>query len=150
LARAIALAAGALLIAVSFVAAFSVADSRQGLVAEVVTLISGLAGTGLLLYGLVPKRRSTQPPPPKPAHQASPPRPRTANDLLLGSAGLLLAAVLVAGLTISGGWLWALLGGLLLLPMAIGCTYMVAAFLRAPDRDWRIDLRRLTGHRPSD
>jgi hypothetical protein len=133
---------GALLIVVAFASAFHVADSREGLVAEVITLMSGLAGIGLLIYGLVPKRSS----PPMARSSVAPRRgPRTANDLLIGAAGLLLAAVLLAGLVVSGGWLWAALGGMLLLPMLIGCTYMVAAFLRDTNRQWRIDLKQLTG-----
>ena len=74
------------------------------------------------------------------------PAVRTANDLLIGSCGLVLAAVLMAGLAVSGGWLWVALGGLLLVPMMVGCTYLVAAFWRARDRQWRIDLKRLIGH----
>ena len=54
--RAAAIGCGVMLIAIAFIAAFSVADTQRGLVAEVVTLLAGLAGTGLLLYGLVPRR----------------------------------------------------------------------------------------------
>ena len=49
------------------------------------------------------------------------------------------------GLVVSGGWLWALFGGLLLLPMLIGCSYLIAAFASDAGRIWRIDLRQLTG-----
>src|SRR5712691_7915798 len=128
--RAAAIGIGALLIVVAFVAAFGVADTRQGLVAEVVTLLSGLAGTGLLIYGLVPIRSSRGRL--ESTGSARPRRasPRTANDLVIGVAGLLLAAVLLAGLAISGSWLWAGLGGVLLLPMCIGSAYLVAAFMR--------------------
>jgi len=145
--RAAAIASGALLIVVAFVAAFGVADTRQGLVDEVVTLLSGLAGAGLLIYGLVPNRSargrldSSGSAPPGRAS------PRTANDLVIGIAGLLLAAVLLTGLALSGSWLWAGLGGVLLLPMCIGSGYLVAAFMRDPGRIWRIDFRRLSRRR---
>ena len=143
--RWISIAAGLVLIAVAFLAGSNVADTREGLVAEVVTLLSGLAGAGLLLYGLVPKRRTTGSLPPAPP--ASKPATRSANDLLVGSSGLVLAALLLTGLGVSGGWRWALLGGALLVPMTAWSAYLVAAFIRAPERDWRIDLQRLTGHR---
>ena len=66
---------------------------------------------------------------------------------MVGTSGLLLAIVLLGGLAVSGGWTWAALGGVLLLPMIIGCGYLCVAFARAPERDWRIDLLRLAGHR---
>jgi hypothetical protein len=145
--RKLAIAGGLLLIAVAFIAATSVADTREGLIAEIVTLLSGLAGVALLLYGLIPKR------PARPAVVATQPAapaakgPRSANDLVLGGLGLLLALILLTGLVLSAGWLWALVGTLLLLPMMIGCTYLLAAFIRAPEREWRIDIRRLTSSR---
>ena len=145
--RAAAIGSGALLIGVAFVAAFGVADTRQGLIAEVVTLLSGLAGIGLLIYGLVPHRSSAGR---QQSGVATPTRaalPRTANDLVTGIGGLLLAAVLLTGLAISGGWLWAGLGAVLLLPMGIGSAYLVGAFMRDPDRTWRIDLGRLRRRR---
>ena len=71
--------------------------------------------------------------------------PRSANDLLLGSAGLLVAAVLLTGLVMSGGLQWAVIGALLLVPMIAGCVYLCAAFVAAPERDWTINLRRLIG-----
>jgi len=144
-ARWIAALAGLALVAIAFIAATHVADTREGLIAEVVTLLAGLGGVVLLLYGLVPKRAAG-------AHDATAVSPslrragpRSANDLLLGSAGLLVAAVLLTGLVMSGGWQWALVGGLLLLPMIAGCVYLCAAFLAAPERDWTINLRRLIG-----
>ena len=141
------IAGGLLLVSVAFIAATNVADTREGLIAEVVTLMSGLAGVGLLLYGLIPKRAALgSPGPPRPAESQSQ-GPRSANDLLLGTLGLVLAVGLLTGLVVSAGWLWALLGAVLLLPMTIGCGYLLAAFIRAPERDWRIDLRRLTSIR---
>jgi MFS family permease len=144
--RPLAIAGGLLLIAVAFIAATRVADTREGLIAEVVTLLSGLAGVGFLLYGLVPKRparTSASAPLPRPSRPAR----RSANDLLVGSVGLLLALVLLGGLVLSAGWLWALVGAVLLLPMIAGCGLLLANFIRAPKREWRIDLRRLAGFR---
>ena len=56
MARWIAAFAGLALVAIAFIAASHVADTREGLIAEVVTLFAGLVGVLLLLYGLVPKR----------------------------------------------------------------------------------------------
>jgi len=144
-ARWIAALAGLALVAIAFIAASRVADTREGLIAEVVTLFAGLVGVLLLLYGLVPKRaagaRDATPASPSPRRAG----PRSANDLLLGSAGLLVVAVLLTGLVMSGGWQWAVIGALLLLPMIAGCVYLCAAFMAAPERDWTISLRRLIG-----
>ena len=145
--RALGVGGGLLLVAVAFIAATRVADTREGLIAEVVTLMSGLTGVILILYGLIPIRAAPASAGRPPLAEGSRPGPRTANDLLLGSLGLLLTAVLLTALVLSAGWLWALLGALLLLPMAIGCGYLLAVFIRAPQREWRIDLRRLTSNR---
>ena len=74
------------------------------------------------------------------------PRPqvRSANELLIGGIGLGIAAVLITGVALSAGMLWALLGLALLLPMVIGCAYLCLRFLRAPEREWKIDVQRLT------
>ena len=144
--RWVSIGAGLVLVASAFVAATYVADTREGLIAEVVTLLAGLAGVLLLLYGLVPRR-------PHPAQAAPadgpkrPSGPRFLNDLVIGSAGLLVAAVLLTGLLMSAGWQWAIVGTLLLLPMIAGCIYLCAAFLAAPERVWKFDLGRLIGHR---
>ncbi len=143
--RWVAALSGLTLIAIAFVAAGQVADTREGLIAEVITLFAGLAGVLLLLYGLVPKRSSPSANAAQRPAASKPTGPRSANDLLLGTAGLLLAAVLLTGLVISGGWGWALIGGLLLLPMIAGCVYLCAAFASAHEKDWTIDLRRLIG-----
>ena len=145
MARWIAALLGLALVVVAFVAAGRVADTREGLIAEVVTLFAGLAGMLLLLYGLIPKRPERRPKEPTSAAIRREAGPRSANDLLLGSAGLLVAAVLLTGLVMSGGWQWALIGGLLLVPMVAGCIYLCAAFAAAPERDWTIDVRRLIG-----
>jgi hypothetical protein len=145
--RKLAIVGGLLLIAVAFLAATNVADTREGLIAEIVTLLSGLAGVALLLYGLIPKRPARAAVvPPQPAAPAAK-QARSANDLVLGGLGLLLALILLTGLVLSAGWIWALVGTILLLPMMIGCGYLLAAFIRAPEREWRIDLRRLTSSR---
>ena len=136
---------GLTLIAIAFIAAAQVADTREGLIAEVVTLFAGLAGVLALLYGLVPKRPAAASMPDQRASTPKPHAPRSANDLLMGSTGLVLAAVLLTGLVISGGWGWAFIGGLLLLPMIAGCVYLCAAFASAEQKDWTINLRRLIG-----
>ena len=145
--RPLAIGGGLLLIVVAFFAAARVADTREGLISEVVTLLSGLAGVGLLLYGLVPKRTGPAGPGPSTRATSAVQGPRSANDLLVGGIGLLLALVLLAGLVMSGGLLWALVGAVLLLPMVIGCCVLLLAFIRAPRREWRIDLRRLSSFR---
>jgi hypothetical protein len=140
---------GLLLIVVAFLAAARVADTREGLIAEVVTLMSGLAGVGLLLFGLVPKRQQSGLA--ARARATSSPRgPRTANDLVLGVGGIVIGAVLLAGLAESGGWGWAAMGGALLVPMLAGSAYLIIAFARAPEHDWRVDLRRLFRLRTGD
>ncbi|HKC19973.1 MAG TPA: hypothetical protein VKE27_10120 [Candidatus Dormibacteraeota bacterium] len=120
---------GFALVLVAFTAASRVADTHEGLVAEVVTLLAGLAAVGLLMYGLVARARPS--PTSKAVRPATPPRPRTRRDLLLGAGGVLLALVLVTGLAWSGGPLWAALGFVLLLPMLAGCVYLCVRFVRA-------------------
>jgi hypothetical protein len=51
---------------------------------------------------------------------------------------------LVAGIAFSAGAPWALMGLVLLLPMILGSAYLCLRFVRAPQREWKIDLRRLT------
>lgn len=138
-----------MLVAVAFFAAGHVADTREGLVFEVITLLAGLAGVCLVLYGLFAATgqyrgaAST----PSPVVLATPPKARLANDLLVGVSGLVIAMVLIIGIALSTGPLWALLGVVLLLPMVTGCAYLCFLFIRAPEREWRIDLQRLTRHR---
>lgn len=141
--RWLALAAGAALVAIAFLAGSRVEDTREGLIAEVVALFAGLAGVSLVMYGWVAANiRSHTAAPPKvtssPATQI-----RTANELVVGSTGLLLAVFLVIGIGASAGVPWAFVGLVLLLPMVIGSAYLCFRFLRAPERDWRIDLNRL-------
>jgi uncharacterized membrane protein len=146
--RWLALATGAALVAIAFVTGSRVADTREGLLFEVIALLAGLSGVSLLIYGWVAGAARAQdgrrfsPDTPPPAVQI-----RSANELLVGGGGLVIAAVLVVGIGISAGLLWALMGLVLLLPMVIGCVYLCLRFLRAPQREWRIDLQRLTHHR---
>ena len=136
--------AGIVLVGIAFFAATRVANTREGLLYEVVTLLAGMAGVILVLYGLFARSKG----PADARLPAEPPsRIRSANDLVLGAGGLLVATILVLGIALTTGPLWALLGLLLLLPMVAGCAYLCFRFLRAPERVWRIDLRSLTRHR---
>ena len=139
---------GLVLVAIAFIAAMRVEDTREGLIAEIVTLLAGLAGVGLLLNGIVPRRAGARSVARRISPPATPDAPRSANDLVLGSAGIALALILVGGLAFSGGWMWALLGGVLLIPMIAWSAYLVIAFARATRRDWSIDLSRLFRPRP--
>lgn len=136
---------GIALIAVAFLAATQVENSRRGLIAEVILYLGGAVGLVLLFYGLFARSRTTtaQKHPLEP--RAREPKVPTANDLLLGTAGIVLAIVLLGGLAISAGSLWLVLGFVLLLPMIAGSFYLSLRFLRAPNRDWRFDLRPFRG-----
>jgi hypothetical protein len=142
------LGAGVVLIVVAFGAATRVADTREGLIYEVVTLLSGLAGVGLLLYGLVatfshPRPTVAAPSVVTPATE----RIHNVGELLVGAAGLVLAAILLGGIAATAGGWWALLGSILLLPMIAGCIYLCFTFARGPLRDWKIDFQKLMGNR---
>jgi hypothetical protein len=130
--RWLSLVAGAALVGLAFAAAFRVSDTREGLIAEIVTLLAGLAGVGLLIYALTARRRQT-PVQAAPRQEQTPvtTRARANRDLLLGSSGIALAVVLVSGLAFSGGALWAVFGLALLLPMIAGSVYLCVRFLRA-------------------
>jgi hypothetical protein len=125
--RRISLVAGAALIVVAFASATRVADTRDGLIAEVITLLSGLVGVSLLLYGLL---AGAARPAPKPSIPA-PVRPPSSKEFTIGAAGLGLAVLLVGGLAISAGWQWAALGLVMLLPMIAGSAFLCGRFLRA-------------------
>ena len=130
--RALSLVAGVALAALAFAAATRVTDTREGLVAEVVTLLAGLAGVGLLIYALTARRRPAAATGATPSSASTPiARPRSTRDLVLGAGGVALAVLLLAGLAVSGGLLWAALGLALLLPMLAGCVYLCARFLRS-------------------
>jgi hypothetical protein len=142
--RRLALVIGAALIAVAFFAGGRVADTREGLIAEVIALLTALVGVGLVLYwwvsGASPRPGSA----PKARDKAPAVQIRSATELLVGGVGLSIAAALVAGVALSAGELWALMGFVLLLPMILGSAYLCVRFFRAPKRNWSIDLRRLT------
>jgi hypothetical protein len=127
--RRLSLVAGAGLIAIAFGAATFVADTREGLIAEVVTLIAGLVGVSLLLYGLLAGAR------PAPRSSVSPPHPParapSSREFTIGAAGLGLALILIGGLAVSAGWQWAALGSVMLLPMIAGSAFLCGRFLRA-------------------
>ena len=123
---------GAALVLLSFVATTRVADTREGMVAEVVTLLGFAVGTALLIYGLAARRGPSGAPAPRSV--PAPPslsRPRERRDLLLGTGGIVLALALLTGLAASGGPLWAGFGLALLLPMFAGSVYLCVRFLRA-------------------
>jgi hypothetical protein len=127
--RRLSVIAGAGLIVVAFAAATHVADTREGLIAEVVTLLAALVGISLLLYGLLAGAR----PAPRPAlsRPAAPVKAPSARDFTIGAAGLGLAVVLVSGLGVTAGWQWAALGSVMLLPMIAGSAFLCGRFLRA-------------------
>lgn len=146
--RRLALALGVVLIVAAFAAAGRVADTREGLIYEVVTLLAALAGVSLLLYGLVATLGRSAPPrpPPRTAVRAEG-QIHNAAELLVGASGLVVAAILLAGIAATAGILWAMLGSILLLPMIAGCAYLCFTFARGPKREWTLDLEKLRGPR---
>jgi hypothetical protein len=143
--RWLALGAGAVLVVVAFLAGSRVADTREGLIFEVIALFAGLAGVMLLIYGWVAAVAKAHAAPARTLVTSQRiARIRSANDLLIGGAGLAIAVALVVGIALSSGPLWAALGSVLLLPMVGGSAYLCVSFLRAPKREWKIDLTRLT------
>ncbi len=146
--RRLALGSGVILIAAAFAAGANVANTRQGLIYEVITLLAGLAGVSLLLYGLVATLGRSQPKVQGPSVASSADEKiHNAAELLLGASGLVVAAILVAGIAATAGALWALLGSILLLPMIAGSAYLCFSFARGPRREWKIDLQKLVSHR---
>jgi hypothetical protein len=143
-----ALGLGVILIAGAFLAGARVADTREGLVYEVITLMAGLAGVSLVLYGLVatlgrPQARVSEPQRTRPVAD----KVHNAGELVLGVFGLLVAAILVIGIGVSAGMLWVLVGSILLLPMIAGSAYLCFSFARGPRRAWRIDVHELLSRR---
>ena len=128
--RWLALAAGIGFVVLAFAAATRVTDTRDGLIAEVVTLFSGLAGVSLVLYGRFAGMRHSPRPGVAPGPPA-PPRPPSGRDLAIGAGGLVLAAILLGGLFVSAGWQWAALGLVILLPMIVGSAFLCGRFLMA-------------------
>jgi len=148
--RWLSLGAGAVLVVVAFATGLRVSDTREGLIYEIVTLFSGLAGVSLLLYGLVAnsfRSREGRQAPTRRSPMFAADRVHSLNELLVGGAGLVVAAVLVVALAASGGALWAVLGFAILLPMVAGCGFLCYGFIRGPHRDWRLNLQKLTGPR---
>jgi hypothetical protein len=129
--RWLALVAGIALVALAFGAGSRVADTREGLIAEVITLLSGLAGVALLIYGLVVRPGS----PAAPSRVATGSTPaehaRSVRDLLAGVGGIALALALLTGLAVSAGAVWTGFGLVLLLPMLAGSVYLCVRYLRA-------------------
>lgn len=135
------------MVVIAFMAATRVADTREGLVAEAVTLLAGLAGVSLFLYGLVAMLSHSQAAPTVAPPAAHVEKVHNAGELLVGAAGLLVAAILLTGIATTAGVLWALLGAVLLSPMIAGSGYLCLRFARAPRRDWKIDLQKLRSPR---
>lgn len=131
--RWIALVAAAGLLVVAFAAAGRVTDTREGLVAEIVTLLGGASGFVLLIYAYAARRRPGSVPPASPAGATASRTAlaRSSRDLLLGASGIAVAFILVGGLAISGGPLWAGFGLAILLPMLAGSVYLCVRYLRA-------------------
>jgi hypothetical protein len=126
--RWISMVAGAGLIALAFGAGTRVADTREGLIAEVITLMAGLVGVSLLLYGLLAgaARPAARPSTRMPA----PIRAPSGKEFTIGAAGLVLAVLLIGGLAITAGWGLAALGSVMLLPMIGGSAFLCGRFLR--------------------
>jgi hypothetical protein len=129
--RWLALVAGTALLVLAFAAAGRVTDTREGLVAEVVTLLGGGTGFVLLIYSFAARKRAAPPPSPAKTAPARTEYRRTTRDVLLGGGGIAVALLLVAGLAISGGPMWAGFGLALLLPMLAGSVYLCVRYLRA-------------------
>jgi hypothetical protein len=131
--RRLSLIVGIAMVALAFAAATRVADTREGLIAEVITLFAGLAGVSLVLYGLFAGSRpaATLAPAPPIQRATAPARAPSARDFALGASGLALAVLLIGGLGISAGWQWAALGTVVLLPMIAGSAFLCSRFLRA-------------------
>jgi hypothetical protein len=142
--RWLSLVAGLAMIGVAAVAATRIANTRAGLIAEVIMLLAAVVGLVVLFYGLFARpgpssKVRTQ----SSAANAPESKVRSANDLVLGTVGIVVAIVLLSGLAISGGLLWTTFGFILLSPMLAGSVYLSLRFLRAPNQDWRVDLRPL-------
>lgn len=129
--RWLALVAGAALLVLAFAAVGRVSDTREGLVAEVVTLLAGASGFLLLIYAFAARRRPALPQSQRGASGTPSTYARSGRDLLLGGAGVGIALILVVGLAVSGGPLWAGFGFMILLPMLAGSVYLFVRYLRA-------------------
>ncbi|HVH63323.1 MAG TPA: hypothetical protein VNA65_06965 [Candidatus Dormibacteraeota bacterium] len=128
--RWIALVAGAALIVLAFAAASRVADTREGLIAEVITLLAGVTGLSLVTYSFFARKRPDAESRPAETRPGLVHRTGSSRDLWVGIAGVALSIALLAGLGFSGGMLWAGLGFLLLLPMLAGSVLLCWRALR--------------------
>src|SRR5260370_32015921 len=92
-----AVGSGVILVVVAFLAGSRVADTRECIIYEVVTLLAGLAGVSFLLYGLVaPMSRAGRTPQ---SPRVAPPATQSvhnAGELLIGVAGLVISAGFLA------------------------------------------------------
>lgn len=125
--RWVALGSGVALIAVSVIAFTKVADTREGQIAEVVTLLAFGIGFVLLIYAFAARRRPATPAAvarDEPRGGRTPVPRGSPRDLALGAAGVIVSAVLVTGLAVTGGLMWAGLGFVILLPMLAGSVYL--------------------------
>lgn len=121
---------GLALLVLAILFADRVSDTRQGQVFEVIALFAGLGGIGLLgfAFGFRPRPSGSVT---RKRPDTGPAKARSNRDLALGAGGVLLAILLLTGLAISGGILWAGFGLALLLPMIGGSVYLFVRFLRA-------------------
>src|SRR5256885_9481405 len=78
---------GVILIAAAVGAFTRVADTREGLVAEVVTLLAGVAGVSLGVFRLAARKRPGNATRGSPAPAAPAARPRLRHDILLCAGG---------------------------------------------------------------
>src|SRR2546429_4881940 len=99
--RWVAFAAGVALTVLAFGSATRVADTREGLVFEIITLLGGLAGIGLLTYAFAARRRQPAPAPPATTPPSRTSQTRSRRDLLLGAGGIVLGLILLTGLAVS-------------------------------------------------
>ena len=129
--RWLALVAGVALIVIAVAAVTRVEDTREGLIAEIVTLLAGAAGVSLLIYGLAARRSVPKAPASSPPRPTATPVGRSRRDILLGAGGVALSVILLTGLAMTGGLLWAALGLALLLPMLSGSIYLCVRYVRA-------------------
>jgi hypothetical protein len=129
--RWLALVAGVALIVIAVAAVTRVEDTREGLIAEIVTLLAGAAGVSLLIYGLAARRGLPRAPASSPPRPTATPVARSRRDILLGAGGVALSVILLTGLAMTGGLLWAALGLALLLPMLSGSIYLFVRYVRA-------------------
>src|ERR1700681_719242 len=127
--RLLSLVAGAGLVVIAFAAATFVAGTREGLIAAVITLMAGLLGLSLLLYGSCAGARRARGRAISRAQVMA--RAPSSKELTIGAAGLVLAVILIGGLAVSAGWQWAALGSVMLLPMIAGSAFLCVRFLRA-------------------